>query len=59
MLRTRENVGGEASLPGGVDPAIPTFPTVADGALGVHFVARALESHRRRAWVDAAYTPPT
>ena len=58
-LRTREDLGGVASLPDGADPAIPTFPTVADGALGVHFVERALESHRRRAWVDAAYTPPT
>ncbi len=34
------------------------FPTVYDGALGVHFIARALESGRTGAWVDARYTPP-
>lgn len=34
------------------------FPTVQDGAVGVHFILTALESGRRRAWVDAAYTPP-
>ncbi len=34
------------------------FPTVRDGAVGVHFILTALESGRRRTWVDAAYTPP-
>ena len=34
------------------------FPTVQDGALGVHFIQTALKSGRARAWVDAAYTPP-
>jgi len=34
------------------------FPTAADGAVGVHFIRIALESGRRRAWVDARYTPP-
>ena len=35
------------------------FPTVQDGARGVHFILTALKSGRERAWVDAAYTPPT
>ncbi|MDE2732268.1 MAG: Gfo/Idh/MocA family oxidoreductase [Bacteroidota bacterium] len=34
------------------------FPTVQDGARGVHFILTALRSGRERAWVDAAYTPP-
>jgi predicted dehydrogenase len=34
------------------------FPTVQDGAIGVHFIEKALESDRKEAWVDASYTPP-
>lgn len=34
------------------------FPTVRDGARGVHFIERAVESGRRRAWLDARYEPP-
>jgi predicted dehydrogenase len=34
------------------------FPTVADGAHGVFFIHKAVESHRSGAWVDAGYTPP-
>ena len=34
------------------------FPTVQDGAYGVHFILTALESGRQRGWVDAGYTPP-
>jgi len=34
------------------------FPTVQDGARGVHFILRALESGKQRTWVDASYTPP-
>ncbi len=34
------------------------FPTVKDGAHGVHFIQQAVESHRLGTWVDAAYTPP-
>ena len=34
------------------------FPTVEDGARGVHFIETALESGRLGAWVDARYTPP-
>ncbi len=34
------------------------FPTVQDGARGVHFILTALESGRKRAWVDARYSPP-
>jgi predicted dehydrogenase len=34
------------------------YPTAEDGARGVHFVERALESQSLGAWVDAAYAPP-
>lgn len=40
------------------DPMDLDFPTVQDGAAGVHFIHTALESGRRQAWVDAAYTAP-
>jgi len=41
------------------DPLDLDFPTVADGARGVHFVQTAVRSGRERGWVDAAYEPPT
>ena len=34
------------------------FPTVQDGARGVHFILTSVESHRAGGWVDAAYEPP-
>ena len=34
------------------------FPTVQDGAHGVYFIHKALESSRLGAWVDASYKPP-
>ena len=34
------------------------FPTVQDGAHGVHFIHKAVDSDQRGAWVDAAYSPP-
>lgn len=34
------------------------FPTVQDGAVGVHFIHTAVKSGRERAWVNARYTPP-
>lgn len=34
------------------------FPTVQDGARGVHFVLTAAESDRIGGWVDAEYAPP-
>jgi predicted dehydrogenase len=34
------------------------FPTVQDGARGVHFIEKAIESGKTRKWVDARYTPP-
>ena len=34
------------------------FPTVQDGAIGVHFIYKAVESGKKRAWVNAAYKPP-
>lgn len=35
------------------------FPTVQDGAVGVHFIIKAIESGRARGWVDCTYSPPT
>lgn len=40
------------------DPLDTDYPTVQDGARGVHFIHRAIESGRTRSWVDAVYTPP-
>ena len=34
------------------------FPTVQDGAIGVHFIHKAVESGNARAWIDASYVPP-
>jgi predicted dehydrogenase len=34
------------------------FPTVQDGARGVHLIHTAIESGKQHAWVDARYTPP-
>lgn len=34
------------------------FPTVEDGARGVHFLHTALRSHQSRSWVDARYSVP-
>lgn len=34
------------------------FPTVSDGARGVHFIHKVIESGRKAAWIDAAYTAP-
>jgi predicted dehydrogenase len=34
------------------------FPTVQDGARGVHFIHKAIESGRAHGWVDASYAPP-
>jgi predicted dehydrogenase len=34
------------------------FPTVQDGAVGVHFIHKAVESGQKKGWVNASYTPP-
>ncbi len=34
------------------------FPTVQDGASGVHFIETAVESGRQGAWVSGSYKPP-
>jgi predicted dehydrogenase len=39
------------------DPLDLDFPTVEDGARGVHFIHAAVRSARERGWVDAAYAP--
>ena len=40
------------------DPLDLDFPTVQDGALGVHFIETALASGREQRWLGAAYVPP-
>lgn len=35
------------------------FPTVQDGAVGVNFIHRAVESGRQRDWVSVDYNPPS
>lgn len=48
-----------AAIAGETPSAFDTdFPTVQDGAVGVHFILTALASGRAKGWVDAAYTPP-
>ena len=34
------------------------FPTVQDGAIGVHFIHKSVESSRKGEWVDMQYNPP-
>ena len=34
------------------------FPTVQDGAVGVHFIHTAVESGKEQTWEDASYRPP-
>ncbi len=34
------------------------FPTVRDGAIGVHFIHKTIESGQKREWVDMKYDPP-
>jgi hypothetical protein len=34
------------------------FPTVQDGAVGVHFIHSAVHSSKEGGWVDASYSPP-
>ena len=36
----------------------PDFPTVRDGARGVHFIDTAIRSNREGAWIGARYDPP-
>jgi predicted dehydrogenase len=40
------------------DPLDLDFPGVADGARGVHFIHRAIESAKKQEWVKVDYTPP-
>lgn len=35
------------------------FPTVQDGAIGVHFIHKAIESGEKRQWVNMQYSPPS
>ncbi len=57
------NVAGTIRLvegvPGDGSGHVGDFPTVADGARGVHFIHACVESGRTRTWVDASYEPPS
>ena len=52
------NVASSWSSDGAVRPFADDFPTVQDGAHGVYFVHKALESYGLGGWVDASYSPP-
>ncbi len=52
-IAVRGGGGDDASLTG------HDFPTVQDGAHGVHFIHSAVASHRQGGWVDATYSPAT
>lgn len=49
-IRTR--TGGEGMVDGGDEEGGLDFPAVEDGASGVHFIHRALESSRAGSWVE-------
>ncbi len=48
----------EARRTGAEQDHLMDFPTVQDGAVGVHFIHTAIQSGKERAWVDASYEPP-
>ena len=52
------NVASSLSSDGAVRPFADDLPTVQDGAHGVYFVHKALESYGLGGWVDASYSPP-
>ena len=52
------NVASSVSSEGMPRTFADDFPTVQDGAHGVYFIHKALESSRLGAWVDASYKPP-
>jgi predicted dehydrogenase len=54
VARTLRAAEGEAES----KPFDDDFPTVQDGARGVHFIEAAVESDRKGAWVSGAYEPP-
>ena len=41
----------------GSDDPEPDFPTVRDGARGIHFIDAAIQSHRSNSWLDGTYDP--
>ena len=48
----------EAKRTGVEQDSLMDFPTVQDGARGVHFIHTAIASGKKRAWVNASYSPP-
>jgi len=49
----RKKIAGEKITAADLD-----FPSVQDGAKGVNFIHKAVESGKKKGWVDASYTPP-
>ena len=43
---------------GGDKAPEPDFPTVHDGARGIHFIDAAIRSHEAGTWIEAGYAPP-
>ncbi|MEJ2541655.1 MAG: Gfo/Idh/MocA family oxidoreductase [Gemmatimonadota bacterium] len=52
------NVAGTIRAGAAPPPFARDFPSVQDGARGVHFIHAAVESGRTRRWIDTAYKPP-
>lgn len=48
-----------ARASGEAPPETLDYPTVQDGAVGVHFLHTAIESGEQEAWLDARYEAPT
>lgn len=65
-VRGRGEVGVDTGGGAGADDpatrgdkaAEPDFPTVRDGARGIHFIDAAIRSHEADVWTDARYAPP-
>lgn len=53
------DASGENTSSTAPEVEVGDFPTVQDGAHGVHFIHKAVESNHARAWVDASYSPPS
>ena len=52
-----ERSPGDPAGGGDDDDHDPDFPTVRDGARGIHFIEAAIRSHRSGSWVEASHAP--
>jgi len=65
-VRRRDCAGADAGggptvhdpATGGDKAPEPDFPTVRDGARGIHFIDAAIRSQEAGAWIETDYTPP-